>query len=84
MINSCLFADVIELANRFDFISDSTEQIANSTDSVYMKQAIHDALSCMKTETIESIFKYNKIGEFHRSVCIMLAKRNESGTVVLI
>ena len=84
MINSCLFADVLELANRLDYVNDSTDQIANSTDSVYMKQAIHDVLSCMKTESIESIFKYNKIGEFHRAVCIMLAKRNEGGTVVLI
>ena len=84
MINSCLFADVMELANRFDYINDSTEQIANSADSFEVRKAIHDTLSCMKTESIESIFKYNKIDELHRAVCIMIAKRNESGTVVLI
>lgn len=84
MINSCLFADVMALADRFDYINDSTNQISKSSDSFELKKAIHDTLSCMRTETIESIFEYNKIEDFHRSVCIMLAKRNENGTVVLI
>jgi hypothetical protein len=84
MINSCLFADVMALANRLDYVNDSVNQISNANDSFELRKAIHDTLSCMKTETIESIFQYNKISDFHRSVCIMLANRNENGTVVLI
>jgi len=84
MINSCLLSDVMALADRFDYINDSTNQISKSSDSFELKKAIHDTLFCMRTETIESMFEYNKIEDFHRAVCIMIAKRSENGTVVLI
>jgi hypothetical protein len=84
MINSCMFADVLALAGRLDYVNDCVNQIANTNDSFELRKLIHDTLSCMKTETIESMFEYNKISDFHRVVCIMLAKRNENGTVVLI
>jgi hypothetical protein len=84
MINSCMFADVLALAGRLDYVNDCVNQIPNTNDSFELRKLIHDTLSCMKTETIESMFEYNKISDFHRVVCIMLAKRNENGTVVLI
>lgn len=84
MINSCMFADVLTLASRLDYVNDCVNQIVNTNDSFEFRKALHDTLSCMKTETIEALFQYNKLDELHRVVCIMLAKRNENGTVVLI